>query len=136
MVEKNSCQGYVTKHTVNHDDTSPLTLYTAGDGDGIIGCAIKVTETWDDGSKAFTVGDAADPDGFAEDLAASLEATGYYNIEHDEMGAYLWHVIGSHRRTHIYAAAGTIAATFVGTGGDPNGSQGQCIVYLLHQDYK
>ena len=134
MVGKNSCQGYTTKHTVNHGDTSPLTLFTVGDGDGIIGCIIKVTETWNDGSRAFSVGDTTDPDGFAEDLDASLGTLGYYNIEHDELGAYLWHVVGSHRRTKVYTGAETIKATFVGVG--DSGSQGQCMIYLLHQDYK
>lgn len=134
MVEKYGASFYVTKYTVNHDDTSPLTLEAVKDGTGITGIVVEVTETWDDTNKAFYIGDSADPDGFLEDMGVTLETVGYWGWEHDERGTYLWHVAGSHRRTKFYTGAENIIATFVGAGN--GGSQGQCVVYIIHKDLK
>jgi len=134
MATKYSSADYITKHTVNHDDTSPLTLIAAKDGDTIVEVTVEVTETWDDTAKALEIGDSTDPNGFAEDLGASLGTLGYYNLDHDTWGAYLWHNAGSHRLTKVYTGADNILATFVGTGN--GGSQGQCVVFITHRQLK
>jgi len=112
MVTKYSSADFVVKTVVNHDDTSPVTLCAVVDGCCVVDVVVEVTETWNDGAKAFTVGDATDPDGFAEDLAANLGTTGYYNLDHDTWGAYLWHLAGSHQLTKVYATPTNIIATF------------------------
>ena len=114
---------------VNHDDSSPKSLYTFPSGTVIARVYVEVTETWDDGSKALEVGDASDPNGFCTDVGAGLGSVGSYNTEHDEWGEYLWHVAGSHSRDKVYSAQTAVIATFVGTGS--GGSQGQCIVHIL-----
>lgn len=114
--------------TVNYSDSSPKELYTVADGYIIDAVHIEVTTTWNDGAKAFEVGDDTDPNGFIEDLGADLGATGYYGFDHDEWGEYLWHVAGSHDICKIYSGADTIDATFTGTG--DGGSQGVCIVCI------
>jgi len=95
---------------------------------------VEVSTTWDDGSKAFSVGDAGDPDGFVAELGAALESTGYKNTDHDEWGDYLRHLAGSHSIFKVYTGAANIIATFVGQGN--GGNQGQCIVYIYHQNLK
>ena len=122
----------VAKFIVNYDDTSPLILCTAEDGDGISSIVVKVTEAWNDSNKALTIGDAANPDGFAEDIGAGLGTPGYYNLDHDVWGAYLWHAAGSHQLTKVYDTQTNIIATFVG---DADGSTGICEVYLVHQHF-
>ena len=128
MATKYSCCSYCVHAEVNHDDTSPKTLYAAKDGEQVHDVVVEVTETWDDTNKAFEVGDAGDPNGFCKDLAASLGTAGYYNLDHDEWGEYLWHNAGSHPLTKVYTGATNIIATFVGAGN--GGNQGQCKVYI------
>jgi len=113
---------------VNFSDTSPKELYTVADGYMILAVHIEVTTTWNDGAKAFEVGDDTDPDGFIEDMGADLGTLGYYGVDHDEWGAYLWHVAGSHSITKFYNTGDTIDATFVGSG--TGGSQGVCMVCI------
>ena len=119
---------YTVSCLVNHDDTSPVTLYTAPAGTVVVMMVVVVKETWNDGAKSFIVGDAADPDGFVTDIGIGLESTGFKNIEHDEWGDYLWHNAGSHPRFHFYAAETAIVAAFTGVG--DGGSQGQCQVNM------
>ena len=134
MAEKYSCAEYVTKHTVNYSDTSPLTLCTVKDGCSIREVVIEVTTTWNDGSKAFEVGDEDDSDGFIEDIGSDLESTGYKVLEHDDWGDYIWDAVNKHRRNKQYSGAKNITATFVGQGNGDN--QGVCVVYLIHRTLK
>ena len=115
--------------TVNFDTGTGTTLWTPPAKTLIARVNVEVTETWDDGSPEFEVGDAGDPDGFIKDIGNELGVIGFYNLDHDTWGAYLWHLAGSHRREHIYPAPTPIIYT--GDGNGDGGTQGIAVVHFL-----
>ena len=116
------------KKTIAYDDTSPVTIFAVDDGYVAHAVLVNVTETWDDGSKAFEVGYTADADAFITDLGAALETGKYYGIEDDYWGARLYDATDKHQKLYVFSAATNIIATFVGTGN--SGSQGECDVWV------
>lgn len=126
----NTHEGFVqTDVTVNYDTADGTTLYTFPAGTLISRVYVEVTTTWNDASPEFTVGDASNNTGFCQDIGGSLGSTGYYNLDHDNWGAYLWHAAGSHDLEHIYAAS--TAVKYYGDGNLDGGSQGVAVVHFL-----
>jgi len=120
-----------TDVTVNYDTASGTTIFAAKTGMRIIRVIPEVTVTWDDGSPVFTIGDAGETDGFVEDIGGDLGATGYYNLDHDTWGEYIWHQAGTHTRDHIYESDTDIL--FTGDGNGDGGSQGVTVVHIVWQ---
>lgn len=117
------------KKVVNHDDTSPVTILSIADGYVVYRVITKVTEAWDDGSKAFKIGHGSDDDAFITDLGAALGTPKYYGFDNTYWGARLYNSVDKHSKIWIADGSYDLKATFVGTGN--GGSAGQCEVYIL-----
>jgi len=117
------------KKEINHDDTSPVTILSIGDGYIVHRAIVKVTEAWDDSSKAFKVGHGSDDDAFITDLGAALATPKYYGFDNTYWGVRLDNSVDKHSKLWIADGAYDLKATFVGTGN--GGSQGICDVYIL-----
>ena len=126
----NSHRNYLQKDVeVLHNTADGTPLWTPPAKSLISRVYVEVTETWDDASPIFTVGDLTVADGFAKDLGAELGVIGFYNLDHDNWGEYLWHLVGSHAIEHIYEAPTMIL--FGGDGDQDGGTQGKAVVHFL-----
>ncbi|MBN2017019.1 MAG: hypothetical protein JW794_02625 [Candidatus Cloacimonetes bacterium] len=120
------------KKTINHDDTSPVTITAIEKGWCVHRVIVEVTETWDDGSKALIVGHdigAGDDNAFITDIGAGLGTAKYYGITHTYWGSSLYDGTDKHSKLFIADDSGNFIVTFTGTGN--GGSQGRCVVYLM-----
>lgn len=99
------------------------------DGYAITDIWCEVVTTFDDaGPQTIDIGDGADPNGFLANANINLGVAGYYGVEADNRGVYLWDAVNSHARTKVYTGADAID-TDIGIG-NVNGTQGQAIVYV------
>lgn len=101
-------------------------LIDVADGYVIKDVWAEVTEAFV-GDTTVTVGDDSDTDGFLPAAAFDLGTIGYYGIEHDARGVYLWDGVNNHTRDKIYTGSGSITANFVETTG-----AGGTIVFYIH----
>jgi len=116
----------VFKKVINYDDASPVAICSVDDGYCITDVWVHVTTTFDDGGARIDIGDGADPNGYLDRANINQAVAGYYGLEADERGDYLWDAINTHTRQHVYAAADTVDATIVKT----DGTQGVAEVYV------
>jgi len=117
------------RKTVNYNDTSPVAVCSVEDGYAVTDVWVEVVTTFDDtGPQALDIGDGVDPDGFLANANINLGAAGYYGVELDERGDYLWDAANAHARTKVYTGSDTVDCTIGAGNGD--GTQGQAIVYV------
>jgi len=120
---------FTYRKTINYDDASPVTVCDIEDGYAVTAVWVEVVTTFDDtGPQTIDIGDGGDPDGFLANANINLGVAGYYGIEADNRGDYLWDAANSHSRTKVYTGSDTIDAT-IGAG-NSDGTQGQAIVYV------
>ena len=117
---------YVKYLVFGYGTVSPALIYTALDGEVIIDAYVQVGQTWD-GTGLFTVGDAADNDGFLTDAGITQGTIGYYGGDISTRGVYLNQgdskVYNTTTNINVYLTAG-------------NSSQGSGTVYLVIQKLK
>lgn len=112
--------------TLTYDEDGTKALITVQDGDVVLKVWVEKTAGWD-GDGTVTLGDGADPDGYATDVKLAKGFVGYGLINADDLGAYLWDAVNGHKIDKIYAGADTIDAVIV-TG---TSTQGAMSVYAL-----
>jgi len=114
------------RKTVNYNDTSPVAICSVEDGYAVTDVWVEVVTTFNDAGAALNIGDGGDPDGFLPAANIDLTTAGYYGIEADSRGAYLWDAVNAHARTRVYTGSDTVDCTITKT----NGTQGVAIVYV------
>lgn len=119
----------VAKLTVNHDDSTPVTIVTLPASSVVIECLANVTTTFDGTTPTVSVGDASDTDGFmiASQVGVGVggwKATGFgitrdylYNSTHKWLG-------------HLCTSQTAVIAT-IGVSG---ASQGVVDIYIIYID--
>lgn len=111
---------------INYDDASPVEICDVDDGYAITEVWVNVITTFDDGGATVDIGDGADPNGFLPTANINLGVAGYYGLEADERGDYLWDAGNTHVRQKVYTGVDTVDAVIVKT----NGTQGVADVYV------
>jgi len=117
------------KKEIKYDDSSPVTILSIAEDYVVHHAIVKVEEAWDDGSKAFEVGYAADHDAFITDLGAGLATPKFYGIDNTFWGARIYNSTDKHQKLWVADGSYTLQATFVGAGN--GGTQGLCTVYMM-----
>ena len=105
-----------------------IRLADVDDGFVVTDVYTKVVTTFNDSGPAnIIIGDGSDTNGFLPSGTTNLAVAGYYGLEADELGDYLWDSVGLHQRHKIYTAYDTVDAIINGIA---DGTQGQVIVYV------
>jgi len=117
---------YVKYLVFGYGTASPALIYTALDGEVIIDAYVQIGQLWN-GTGLFTVGDAADNDGFLTDAGITQGTIGYYGGDISTRGVYLNEgdrkVYNTTTNINVYLTAG-------------NSSQGSGVIYLVIQKLK
>jgi len=117
------------RKTVNYDNTSPVAVCSVRDGFAVTDVWVEIVTAFDDtGLQTLDIGDGDNNSGFMANANIDSGVSGYYGINEDERGVYLWNDADGHRITKLYTDSGTINC-FIGTG-NSDGTRGQAIVYL------
>lgn len=106
------------------------TILAAYDGLVVEHCIVEVTTTFDGTTPTIDVGDASTADGFLANANITEGTAGYYGMEDDVQGSYLWDT--SHKIKKVYTSAVNIQYTIAGS----DATQGEATIYLFTSKLK